>query len=75
MLCSCCGKQKKNLRAVKSLAVPTMRFYACSSCREANLEPRHLLVLAQRSGVPGEAARLIREGLYIGNTILAEEVV
>lgn len=75
MNCNACGKQKKNLRAVESRSFPGRNFYACSSCRQEGYEPRYLIILAIRSGIRGGVEDVIREGCYIGDRILAEEVV
>jgi len=59
----------------KSKVIDSMHVSICDSCESRGLEPRHLIVIAARQNPKGRAAYYIKNDLYVGNSILASEIV
>lgn len=72
MNCQSCKMQKNSLRSYKSVAVPSLDVKLCGECRKKGYEPRHILILAARSGIN------IRDWIvghkYCGKELTAEEI-
>jgi len=57
-----------------SKLVTDMHIYMCSMCEERGLEPRFLIIIAAKQHNP-RAVSYIKNELYVGNVILASEIV
>lgn len=75
MVCSSCSKQKAELHARKSRLMNGMVLYLCNDCSKAKMEPRYLIVLYGRSNGAESVSDYIRNHRYIGEPILAKELV
>lgn len=76
MRCASCNELKANLTHRESLAIKGVRYMTCDSCIEKNLEPRHILILAMKSGHGIDiAGKIIEERRYIGPELVASEVI
>jgi len=75
MLCSSCGKQKKDLHPKKSRLMPTMNLFLCGECTKAKMEPRFLIILFGRANGAESVAEYIKNHRYSGTDILAKELI
>jgi len=57
-----------------SKLIKDMHIYMCNMCEDRGLEPRHIVVIAARLK-ESRATHYIKNELYIGNAILASEIV
>lgn len=74
-ICACCKKQKYEVHAKKSALFPTMDLLMCNSCIRKGYEPRHLIIIAARSGQLTSATPFIINHLYEGDKIHAEDIL
>lgn len=75
MLCYCCGKQKNELHPKKSVIIEGVTVLMCSTCIEAKMEPRWLVVLGGRQKGPEFVRDYVLKRRYIGKPITAEELI
>lgn len=75
MVCSSCKKQKAELHPRKSRLMPGMTLYLCNDCAKAKMEPRYVIVLYGRSHGAESVSEYIRNHRYVGEPILARELV
>jgi hypothetical protein len=75
MLCSSCNKQKADLHPRKSRLITSMTLFLCGECTKANMEPRFVIVLHGRQHGPMSVADYITRRRYVGDEILAKEVL
>jgi hypothetical protein len=73
--CSSCGRQHNELKAYKSKLIIGTTFIMCPSCRAEKMEPRFAIILAGRSNGPNSVAEYVKNRRYIGNEILAKELI
>lgn len=76
VVCTSCRKPKNELKTRKSKVLPGAQMYLCRTCIEAGLEPRGFLIVASRQLANRDAAqRYIKRRKYLGEPILAEELL
>lgn len=75
MLCSTCKKPKADLHARKSRLMPTVTLYQCNECVKAKMEPRYIIILYGRANGAESVSEYIRNHRYVGEPILAKELV
>lgn len=75
MVCQVCGKPRQNIGPQKSALMLGHTFLACESCRANKFEPRHLIIIVGRSKGPAAVSKYINKHLYVGETIMADEVI
>lgn len=75
MLCSSCGKQKADLHPKKSRLMSGVTLYLCDGCARAKMEPRYIIILVGRAEGTPAVADYIRNHRYIGQDILAKELI
>jgi hypothetical protein len=73
--CYSCGKQKNELQPKKSELIDGIISLMCVTCIESKFEPRHVIVLAGRSMGPESVKDFIKKRRYLGNEILANELM
>ncbi len=75
MRCTSCDTEKAGLQAKKSRLKTDMMLYLCTDCLKLKMEPRFLVVLAGRQKGTEFIAEYITNHRYVGEPILAREVV
>lgn len=77
MHCSSCDKIKSPdaLEAKQSRLNKKQTLYLCADCIRGKMEPRYLIVLFGRANGPAAIADYIINHRYVGDPILAREVV
>lgn len=75
MRCTSCDTQKADLQAKKSRLKTDMMLYLCGDCLKSKMEPRFLIVLVGRQKGTEFVAEYIANHRYVGDPILAREVV
>lgn len=73
-VCASCRKQKYEVHKHKSVLIG-MDLLMCRMCIRKGLEPRHVIIMAARTGRIKEAAHFIINDLYIGDTIDAKSIL
>ena len=75
-LCNSCDLPKASLEKRKS-RITGMDILICATCIEKGYEPRHLLIIGYHSSEPirRKAINLIKNHLYVGETIALTEVL
>jgi hypothetical protein len=74
-VCSSCKRQKYEVHGYDSVLVPGMKLLMCKTCMNKGFEPRHLIILAARSGGLKAASPYIVNNRYIGDKILAQDIL
>lgn len=74
-VCSSCRKQKYEVHARKSALFPNIDVIMCNTCIRKGYEPRHLIIIAARSGQLVNATPFIVNNLYDGDKINAEDIL
>lgn len=75
MKCSSCSRQKANLHAKKSDIINGVTVLMCQSCIDAGYEPRWIIILGGRQNGPSYVKNYVSKHLYVGNEILAHELI
>lgn len=75
MVCSVCARQREQLTPKKSKLLKTMTLLLCNDCLRGNKEPRHLIILVGRTKGALAVLDYIRHHRYVGEAILAKEVL
>jgi len=75
MVCSSCNKQKADLHTKKSRLITSMTLYLCGDCTKAKYEPRYVIILHGRQNGPMSVADYIKAHRYVGEDILAKEII
>jgi len=75
MKCFSCSKSKNELHPKKSELLNGVVSFMCQTCIDARFEPRWVVVLAGRSNGPDSVKEFITKKRYIGNEILANELI
>lgn len=75
MKCYSCSKPKNELHPKKSELLNGVTSFMCQSCIDARFEPRWVIVLAGRSNGPESVKDFITKKRYIGDEILANELI
>jgi hypothetical protein len=75
MKCYSCGKNKNELHPKKSDILNGVVSMMCMTCIEEKLEPRWVIVLGGRQRGPEYVRDYIVKRRYIGNDILAHELI
>jgi hypothetical protein len=74
ILCYCCNKTKNKLNVKKSILMP-INLLMCETCISSKFEPRWVVILAGRQ-LGSEAVReFIIKKRYVGNDIIASELL
>jgi hypothetical protein len=74
-VCSSCRKQKYEVHASKSTIVPNIDLLMCNMCIKKGYEPRHIIILAARSGKLALVTPFIIEQRYVGDKIHAADIL
>ena len=74
ILCYSCNKSKNKLDVKKSGLLP-INLLMCETCINSKFEPRWVVILAGRSAGPDHVKEIIAKHRYIGNDILASELL
>lgn len=69
----CCKQQRSNLSAKPSSLIGSMKVIMCNSCKRSNHEPRHIIVIAAKSGI--DVGKHVKEHQYCGRSLEAVEVL
>ena len=75
MKCYSCNKQKNELHPKKSELLDGVVSMMCQSCIDLRYEPRWIIVLAGRSKGADTVKEFITKRRYLGNEILANELL
>lgn len=75
MKCYSCNKQKNELHPKKSELLSGVSSLLCQMCIDSKYEPRWVIVLAARSKGPDIVKDFIIKRRYIGEEILANELL
>lgn len=75
VVCSSCKKPKAELHPKRSKLMPGMTLYLCDACTKAKMEPRYLIILYGRSNGAESVADYIKNHRYVGEPIMAKELV
>jgi hypothetical protein len=75
MKCYSCGKQKNELHPKKSELLDGVSSLMCQTCIDSKFEPRWVVVLAARSKGADIVRDFIIKRRYIGDEILANELI
>lgn len=75
MKCYSCNKQKEQLHPKKSELLDGVISLMCQTCIDSKFEPRWVIVLAARSKGADIVKDFIIKRRYIGNDILANELL
>ena len=73
--CYSCNKQKEQLHPKKSELLDGVISLMCQTCIDSKFEPRWVIVLAARSKGADIVKDFIIKRRYIGNDILANELL
>ena len=73
--CYSCNKQKEGLHPKKSELLDGVISLMCQTCIDSKFEPRWVIVLAARSKGADIVKDFIIKRRYIGNDILANELL
>lgn len=73
MKCTCCKKQKFELKKKSSKLLPQTTIYVCKECLANKYEPRGFVVIAGRSGV--DISSYLKPKRYLGEEIAAKELL
>lgn len=71
--CQCCKHQKNALKGFNSSLIDGINIIICATCKNKGHEPRHIVVLAARSGA--DVTSFVRERKYCGKALEAAEVI
>jgi hypothetical protein len=74
-ICSSCRKQRYEVHAAKSVLIPSINLLMCKTCINKGFEPRHIIILAARSGKIRECRPFIVESKYEGEPIHASDIL
>lgn len=74
-VCASCRKQKYEVHGRDSALIPTMKILMCKTCIRKGHEPRHIIILAARSGRVRAATPYITGHLYDGDPIVASDIL
>jgi hypothetical protein len=74
-VCASCRKQKYEVHGRDSALIPSMKILMCKTCIRKGHEPRHLIILAARSGKVRQATPFITGHLYDGEAIVASDIL
>jgi hypothetical protein len=74
ILCYSCNKSKNKLDVRKSSLMP-INLLVCETCNSAKLEPRWVVILAGRASGSDHVKEFITKRRYLGNEILASELL
>jgi hypothetical protein len=72
MKCQSCKYPKANLSKVNSKLLASIAIMICSDCKKRQFEPRHIIILAARSGV--DVREYVVNRKYCGDELTAMEV-
>jgi protein-arginine kinase activator protein McsA len=75
MNCYSCGKNKNELHPKKSEILNGVVIMICQACIDAKFEPRWVIVLGGRQKGSDHVRDYIVKRRYIGNEILANELI
>ena len=74
-ICQSCKKHKYEVHGSKSDLIQDVDLIMCKTCMNKGYEPRHIIVLAARSGGIVKAKPFLVENRYLGDRILASEIL
>jgi hypothetical protein len=74
-VCASCRKQKYEVHGRDSALVPAIKLLMCKTCIRKGFEPRHIIILAARSGKVRAASPFITGHLYEGDPIKAADIL
>lgn len=74
-VCTVCQRHKAQLKPKKSQLNPSMMMFLCNECLAAKREPRFLVILVARSEGLDKVRDYIRQQRYVGEKIVAEELI
>ena len=75
MKCYACQKNKNELHPKKSEIISGVISLLCQSCIDSKFEPRWIIVLGGRQYGPDVVRDFIVKRRYVGNDILAQELI
>lgn len=73
--CTVCRKIKNELKPRKSKLITGMQMFLCNDCFAAKREPRYAVVLVGRRDGPGAVEEYLRLKKYVGDEILASDLI
>lgn len=74
-VCASCRKPKYEVHGRDSALIPTMKILMCKTCIRKGHEPRHIIILAARSGRVKDATPYITGHRYDGDPIVASDIL
>lgn len=74
ILCYSCNKTKNKLNVKKSTLFP-INLLMCETCISSKFEPRWTIILAGRTQGPDSVREYILKHRYVGQAILADELL
>lgn len=75
MKCYSCGKQKNEVHPKKSEILDGVTSLMCQTCIDSKFEPRWIIVLGGRQKGADSVRDFIVKRRYLGNDILAHELI
>lgn len=73
--CMSCNLSKNTVNYVGSKLLNGVNVRMCGKCANAGFEPRWVIVLAGRSNGAAYVGEYVTKHLYVGDKILAEEIM
>lgn len=74
--CQSCDQPKRHLERSVSRLATGWNLNLCNECSRSHFEPRFLIILAIRQfGMSDKIAEYIKKRKYVGNDILASEIL
>jgi len=73
--CTVCQKQKNQLRPRKSKLITGMQMFLCNDCFAGKREPRFAIIMVGRSEGLAAVEEYLRLHRYVGEEILALDLV
>lgn len=74
-VCSSCRKPRYEVHGRDSQLIPSIKVLMCKTCIRKGYEPRHIIILAARSGKIAAAKPFIVGNLYEGEPIHASDIL
>lgn len=73
--CSGCRKTRASLSEVPSRSLPGVKMFLCAACIAAHIEPRGFIILAAKKDGLDSVTHFIKQRLYYGDPIAADEII
>lgn len=75
LVCTVCKQQKHELRPRKSKLMDGLRLFLCTECANGKREPRFAIIMVGRSEGLERIEEYLRLHRYVGEEILAKDLI